>query len=78
MPIFSPMRREGLDSKMEAVRAAMGKTGAEPYRPVLPTSTLAFYNCGTPSFGPWVKYPDYWHKIDDANLANVWCTGTTL
>ena len=30
---------------MEAVRAAMGKTGAEPYRPVLPTSTLAFYNC---------------------------------
>jgi hypothetical protein len=69
--------REGLDSKMEAVRAAMGKTAAEPYRPVLPTSTLAFYNCATPSFGPWVKYPDYWHKIDDANLANMWCTGTT-
>jgi hypothetical protein len=69
--------REGLDSKMEAVRAAMGKTGAEPYRPVLPTSTLAFYNCATPSFGPWVKYPDYWHKIDDLNLANLWCTGTT-
>ena len=35
--------RDGLDSKMEAVRAAMGKTGAEPYRPVLPTSTLAYY-----------------------------------
>jgi hypothetical protein len=69
--------REGLDSKMEAVRAAMGKTGAEPYRPVLPTSTLAYYNCGIPSFGPWMKYPDYWHKIDDANLANLWCTGTT-
>jgi hypothetical protein len=69
--------RDGLDSKMEAVRAAIGKTGAEPYRPMLPTSTLAFFNCGTPCFGPWVKYPDYWHKIDDVNLANMWCTGTT-
>jgi hypothetical protein len=69
--------REGLDSKMEAVRAAMGKTGAEPYRPMLPTSTLAFFNCGTPCFGPWVKYPDYWHKITDDHLADLWCTGTT-
>ena len=69
--------REGLDSKMEALRAAVGKTGAEPYRPMLPTSTLAFFNCGTPCFGPWVKYPDYWHKIDDDHLADMWCRGTT-
>jgi hypothetical protein len=69
--------RDGLDSKMEAVRAALAKTGAEPYRPMLPTSTLAFFNCATPCFGSWVKYPDFWHKIDDINLANLWCTGTT-
>ena len=68
--------REGLDSKMEAVRAAMGKTGAEPYgRPS--AGTLAFYNCGYTELRAVVKYPDYWHKIDDANLANLWCTGTT-
>src|SRR5260221_12794523 len=57
--------REGLDSKMEAVRPATGKTGAEPYRPMLPTSTLAFFNCGTPCFARWGKDPDYWHNITD-------------
>ena len=46
-------------------RAAIGKTGAEPYRPSVPTSNLAFFNCATPGFGPWVVYRDFWHKIDD-------------
>ena len=69
--------RDGLDSKMEALRAAIGKTGAEPYRPALPTSVLSFFNCATPGFGPWLKYPDYRHKIDDLNLANMWPIGST-
>jgi hypothetical protein len=62
---------DGLDIKMEALRAAIGKTGAEPHRPSVATSNLAFFNCATPGFGPWVRYPDYWHKIDDLNLANL-------
>lgn len=69
--------REGLDTKMEALRAAIGKAGAEPQRPALPTSVLSFFNCATPGFGPWVKYPDYRHKIDDLNLANMWLVGST-
>ena len=59
---------DGLDTKMEALRAAIGKTGAEPYRPSVPTSNLAFFNCATPGFGPWVPYRDFWHKIDDLNF----------
>src|SRR5260370_12443404 len=62
---------------MEALRAAIGKTGAEAYRPLVATSTLAFFNCATPGFGPWVPYRDFWHKIDDLNLANLWPAGST-
>jgi TraG P-loop domain len=62
---------------MEALRAAIGKTGAEPHRPSVATSNLAFFNCAAPGFGPWVSYPDYWHKIDDLNLANLWPAGST-
>ena len=69
--------RDGLDTKMEALRAAIGKTGAEPHRPSLPTSVLSFFNCATPGFGPWAKYSDYRHKIDDVNLANMWPVGST-
>jgi TraG P-loop domain len=68
---------DGLDTKMEALRAAIGKTGAEPYRPAVPTSNLAFFNCATPGFGPWVSYRDFWHKIDDLNLSNMWPAGST-
>ena len=68
---------DGLGIKMEALRAAIGKTGAEPHRPSVATSNLAFFNCATPGFGPWVRYPDYWHKIDDLNLANLWPAGST-
>jgi TraG P-loop domain len=68
---------DGLGIKMEALRAAIGKTGAEPYRPSVATSTLAFFVCATPGFGPWVPYPDFWHKIDDLNLANLWPAGST-
>jgi hypothetical protein len=68
---------DGLDAKMEAFRAAIGKTGAEPYRPSVPTSNLAFFNCATPGFGPWVSYRDFWHKIDDLNLSNMWPAGST-
>ena len=68
---------DGLSIKMEALRAAIGKTGAEPHRPSVATSNLAFFNCATPGFGPWVRYPDYWHKIDDLNLANLWPAGST-
>ena len=68
---------DGLDTKMEALRAAIGKTGAEPYRPSVPSSNLAFFNCATPGFGPWVSYRDFWHKIDDLNLSNMWPAGST-
>jgi hypothetical protein len=68
---------DGLAVKMEALRAAIGKTGAEPYSPSVATSTLAFFNCATPGFGPWVPYRDFWHKIDDLNLANLWPAGST-
>src|SRR5258708_12092381 len=37
----------------------------------------AFFNCGRPCVGPWVKYADYGHKITDDQLADMWCTGTT-
>ena len=69
--------RDGLDAKIEALRAAIGKTGAEPYQPSVPTSTLAFFNCATPGFGPWVNYRDFWHKVDDLNLANLLPVGST-
>ena len=68
---------DGLSIKMEALRAAIGRTGAEPHRPLVATSNLAFFNCATPGFGPWVGYPDYWHKIDDLNLSNLWPAGST-
>lgn len=61
-----------LDERMEALRVALGKTGSTPYQPALPTSTLSFFNSATPGFGPWNKYPDFWHKMDDAvNVANM-------
>jgi TraG P-loop domain len=68
---------EGLDRKMEAVRAAIAKTGAEWHRPMVPTSVLAFYNCATPGIGPWVRYKDFRHKLDDINLANLLPAGST-
>ena len=39
---------DGLDTKMEALRAAIGKTGAEPYRPAVPTSNLPFLTVRLP------------------------------
>src|ERR1700737_2175540 len=57
---------DGLDARMEALRAALGKTGAEPFQPSVATSEVAFFNCATPGFSPWVKYRDFWHKMDDA------------
>jgi hypothetical protein len=69
---------DGLESRLEAVRAALGKTGAEASEPSLPTSVIAFYNCATPGFGPWAKYQDFWHKMDDAiNVANMCPAGST-
>jgi hypothetical protein len=68
---------DGLATKMEALRAAIGKTGAEPYRPELVSAAIAFFNCATPGVGPWIPYRDYWHKIDDLNLANMWPAGST-
>jgi hypothetical protein len=44
---------------------------------MVPTSVLAFFNCATPGLGPWVKYRDFYHKIDDLNLANLWPAGST-
>jgi hypothetical protein len=62
---------DGLATKMEALRAAIGKTGAESYAPSVATASIAFFNCATPGIGPWLPYRDYWHKIDDLNLANM-------
>jgi|SRR6267378_2830660 len=64
--------RDGLDGKMEAIRAAIGKSGCETYQPLVPTSVIAFFNCAAMGFGPWVRYRDFYHKIDDLNLANMW------
>jgi type IV secretion system protein TrbE len=69
--------RDGLDIKMEALRAAIGKTGAEAHQPQVATAAIGFFNCATPGFGPWVRYNDYRHKIDDLNLANMWPAGST-
>lgn len=69
---------DGLDARMEGIRAALGKTGCEALQPSLATSTVSFYNCATPGFGPWAGYPDYWHKMDDAvNVAHMWPAGST-
>ena len=68
---------DGLATKMEALRAAIGKTGAESYAPGAATSSIAFFNCATPGVGPWLPYRDYRHKIDDLNLANMWPAGST-
>ena len=62
---------------MEALRAAIGKTGAEAHQPQVATAAIGFFNCATPGFGPWVRYNDYRHKIDDLNLANMWPAGST-
>jgi len=67
-----------LDERMQALQAALGKTGCEPYNSALPSSTIAFYNCATPCVGPWVPYRDFWHKMSDAiNVANMWTAGST-
>ena len=67
-----------LDIRMAALRAALGRTGCEPYEAALPLSTIEFFNCATPGIGPWVTYRDYWHKLNDAvNAANLWPAGST-
>jgi len=69
---------DGLDARMEAVRAALGKTGCEAIQPSLATSTVSFFNCATPGIGPWINYRDFWQKMDDAvNVANMWPAGST-
>jgi hypothetical protein len=62
---------DDLENKLEGIRAALGKAGFTAYQPTLKTSCLAYFNAATPGYGPWVKYPDYRHKIDDLNLANL-------
>ena len=69
---------DGLDAKIEAARVALGKSGFEAFQPSLSTSTVSFFNCATPGIGPWVPYPDYWHKMDDAvNVVNLWPASST-
>ncbi len=69
---------DNLDDKMETLRAALGKTGCEAFQPSLATSTLSFFNCATPGYGPWVPYEDFNHKVNDAvNAANLIPTGST-
>jgi TraG P-loop domain len=69
---------DGLEARLEAAKAAIGKTGAEAFEPSLATSVIACFNCATPGFGPWVRYHDFWHKMDDAiNVANMCPAGST-
>ncbi len=69
---------DGLDARIEALRAAMGKTGCETFQPSIATSTVSFFNAATPGYGPWQPYPDYWHKMDDAvNVVNMWPASST-
>lgn len=66
-----------LDGKMESLRVAIGKTGAEPYQPMLPTEVMAYFNCATPGFGPFVRHPDYRHRTFDLRAANLFpCSST--
>src|SRR5208282_2259026 len=69
---------EKLDERMTALRLALGRTGCEVIEPALPTSTVAFFNCATPGIGPWIDYPDYRHKMNDAiNVAHLWPASAT-
>lgn len=68
---------EGLDAKLQAVRAALDTTQCESWQPALPTATIALFNCATPAYGPWVGY-DFWEKVNDSiNIANLWPAGST-
>jgi hypothetical protein len=68
---------DGLDAKMEMLRTALWKTGCEPYRPALATSTLSFFDAATPGHGPWSRYGDYRHRVYDLNVANLLPAGST-
>jgi TraG P-loop domain len=69
-------KRDDLDDKMEAIRAAMDHAGFQAYRPNLSVTAVSFFNCGTPGYGPSMDY-DLWHKIDDKNLAHLCPVGAT-
>ena len=76
--IASDKTADGLDAKMEGLRAALGKTGCEPWEPSLSTATLGFFNGATPGVGPWVEYRDYFQKCNDAvNAVDLWPIGST-
>jgi hypothetical protein len=68
--------QEKLDNQMEGLRLAIDHSGAQGFLPALAMSSVAYFNCTTPGFGPWTGY-GYSHKIDDRNLSHMWPAGST-
>jgi hypothetical protein len=69
--------KEGLRSKMAALKGAVGKLGGiRYYEPSWEIATMNYYNAAIPgwSFDP---YDDFTHKLDDVNLVDLLPIGGT-
>ncbi len=63
--------KAGLRAKLAALRGAICKlNGAKVYDPSLPTSSRNYFFAALPGWC-WDKYDDFYHYIEDVNLANL-------
>jgi len=69
--------KEGLRSKMAALKGAVGKLGGiRYYEPSWDISTMNYYNAAIPGWS-FDGYDDFTHKLDDVNLVNLMPIGGT-
>jgi hypothetical protein len=69
--------KEGLRSKMAALKGAVGKLGGiRYYEPSWEISTINYYNAAIPGWS-FDAYDDFTHKLDDVNLVNLLPIGGT-
>jgi hypothetical protein len=69
--------KEGLRSKMAALKGAVGKLGGiRYYEPSWDISTMNYYNAAIPGWS-FDGYDDFTHKLDDVNLVNLLPIGGT-
>ena len=69
--------KEGLRSKMAALKGAVGKLGGiRYYEPSWEVSTMNYYNAAIPGWS-FDAYDDFTHKLDDVNLVNLLPIGGT-
>ena len=69
--------KEGLRSKMAALKGAVGKLGGiRYYEPSWEISTMNYYNAAIPGWS-FDAYDDFTHKLDDVNLVNLLPIGGT-